>query len=77
MTAIMGQSGAGKTTLLNVLACRASGEHTGRLVFNGAPLTETTMRRYTGYVKQEDIHFPDLSSREVWCPDVISIFIAS
>jgi ABC-type multidrug transport system ATPase subunit len=65
MTAIMGQSGAGKTTLLNIFAMRSSGEHTGTLAFNNHPLEESIIRQFAGYVKQEDVHFADLSAREI------------
>lgn len=64
LTAIMGQSGSGKTTLLNVLGRRAEGVQTGEMFFNGRPISRETVRRFMGYVHQEDHHFAELTVRE-------------
>eukprot|EP01147_Barroeca_monosierra_P002483 gene2483-5413_t len=62
--AIMGQSGAGKTTLLNILAQRASGNISGRIVVNGRALSRSKAKRILGYVHQQDEHFSELTVLE-------------
>jgi ATP-binding cassette subfamily G (WHITE) protein 2 (SNQ2) len=60
----MGESGAGKTTLLNVLSQRVDmGTITGDFLVNGAKL-DTSFRRSTGYVQQQDLHVAELTVRE-------------
>eukprot|EP00299_Pterocystis_sp_00344_P019877 c9825_g2_i1.p1 GENE.c9825_g2_i1~~c9825_g2_i1.p1 ORF type:complete len:636 (-),score=175.65 c9825_g2_i1:75-1727(-) len=57
MWAIMGPSGSGKSTLLNALACRldASFSMSGDLRMNGRPYTNTELKRWAGYVMQDDL----------------------
>ena len=64
LTALMGESGAGKTTLLNTLAQRIDmGTVTGSMLVNGKPL-DTSFKRSTGYVQQQDLHISELTVRE-------------
>ncbi|GME45602.1 atp-binding cassette multidrug transporter [Neofusicoccum parvum] len=64
LTALVGASGAGKTTLLNVLAQRVDvGVVSGNMTVNGSPL-DSSFRRRTGYVQQQDIHMPEATVRE-------------
>jgi ATP-binding cassette, subfamily G (WHITE), member 2, PDR len=65
LTCLMGVSGAGKTTLLDTLAQRANatGKHSGNIMVNGKPLSPSFQRR-TGYVQQQDLHFPTSTVRE-------------
>ncbi|ODV94809.1 hypothetical protein PACTADRAFT_50669 [Pachysolen tannophilus NRRL Y-2460] len=64
MTALMGESGAGKTTLLNVLAQRVNfGVITGDMFVNGRPI-DSSFKRRTGYVQQQDLHLAEYSVRE-------------
>ncbi|GME83297.1 unnamed protein product [[Candida] boidinii] len=64
LTALMGESGAGKTTLLNVLSQRVDmGIVTGDMLVNGKP-TDSSFKRSTGYVQQQDVHIAELTVRE-------------
>ncbi|GMM38363.1 hypothetical protein DASC09_057020 [Saccharomycopsis crataegensis] len=64
LTALMGESGAGKTTLLNTLSQRIdTGVITGDMLVNGRPL-DSSFKRKTGYVQQQDVHFSELTVRE-------------
>ncbi|KAH3679147.1 hypothetical protein WICMUC_001158 [Wickerhamomyces mucosus] len=64
ITALMGESGAGKTTLLNVLSQRVDvGTISGDFLVNGKPL-DTSFKRSTGYVQQQDLHVDELTVRE-------------
>lgn len=64
MTALMGESGAGKTTLLNVLSQRVStGVITGDLFVNGH-VADSSFKRSTGYVQQQDLHLVESTVRE-------------
>ncbi|VVT57379.1 uncharacterized protein SAPINGB_P005666 [Magnusiomyces paraingens] len=64
MTALMGESGAGKTTLLNTLAQRINfGVITGDMLVNGRPI-DSSFKRRTGYVQQQDLHLSECSVRE-------------
>ncbi|ODV63548.1 plasma membrane ATP-binding cassette transporter [Ascoidea rubescens DSM 1968] len=64
MTALMGESGAGKTTLLNTLAQRINfGVITGDMLVNGRPI-DSSFKRRTGYVQQQDLHLSEYSVRE-------------
>jgi ABC-type multidrug transport system ATPase subunit/ABC-type multidrug transport system permease subunit len=64
MTALMGESGAGKTTLLNTLAQRINfGVITGDMLVNGRPI-DSSFKRRTGYVQQQDLHLAECSVRE-------------
>lgn len=65
LMAIMGPSGAGKTTLLNTLALRnKSGNITGDITLNGHKMCKNIVKRYTGYVMQDDLFFENLTVRE-------------
>ncbi|KAK9454038.1 ABC-2 type transporter-domain-containing protein [Dipodascopsis uninucleata] len=64
LTALVGESGAGKTTLLNTLAQRINvGVITGDMAVDGKPLNSSFKRR-TGYVQQQDIHMAESTVRE-------------
>ncbi|ODQ61844.1 hypothetical protein WICANDRAFT_59920 [Wickerhamomyces anomalus NRRL Y-366-8] len=64
LVALMGESGAGKTTLLNVLSQRIDmGVITGDMLVNGAPI-DSTFKKRTGYVQQQDLHLDELTVRE-------------
>jgi ATP-binding cassette subfamily G (WHITE) protein 2 len=66
LVAIMGPSGSGKTTLLNALACRLGEgmEVKGEIRINGEPYTQSKLKKYLGYVMQDDEHNPLLTVRE-------------
>lgn len=65
LVAIMGASGAGKTTLLNVLTQRRSGnlKLTGDVRVNGTTLGRN-ISRISGYVQQEELFVPSMTTRE-------------
>lgn len=64
LTALMGESGAGKTTLLNVLAQRISmGVISGKTLVNGRQ-ADSSFKRSTGYVQQQDLHLAESTVRE-------------
>ena len=66
--ALIGSSGAGKTTLLKVLAGKAKGGLVqGDLYFQGREVSKRmdTVRRNSGYLRQEDIFHVNLTPREV------------
>ncbi|KJE96047.1 hypothetical protein CAOG_06421 [Capsaspora owczarzaki ATCC 30864] len=64
MIAIMGTSGAGKTTLLNVLAGRnITGQIGGFIALNGHARNKS-FRRQSAYVEQDDLMFPNLTTKE-------------
>ncbi|ODV58800.1 ATP dependent transporter multidrug resistance [Ascoidea rubescens DSM 1968] len=64
LTALMGESGAGKTTLLNVLSERVNvGVVSGDILVNGKDL-DSSFKRSTGYVQQQDLHIAELTVRE-------------
>ncbi|OUM54747.1 hypothetical protein BVG19_g4170 [[Candida] boidinii] len=64
LTALMGESGAGKTTLLNALSRRTEvGIITGEMLVNGCPV-DSSFKRKTGYVQQQDVHVTELTVRE-------------
>ncbi|GME96678.1 unnamed protein product [[Candida] boidinii] len=64
LTALMGESGAGKTTLLNALSRRTEvGIITGDMLVNGSPV-DSSFKRKTGYVQQQDVHVTELTVRE-------------
>ena len=64
----MGPSGSGKTTLLNHLACRrvtgGGSSQSGRVMFNGAVQSLSTIRDITAYVEQEDALIGTLTAEE-------------
>jgi len=55
--AIMGPSGSGKTTLLNALACRLDSNFKveGTKLLNGVPYTNSDLKKFAGYVMQDDL----------------------
>ncbi|KJE95369.1 ABC transporter [Capsaspora owczarzaki ATCC 30864] len=66
LLAIMGPSGSGKTTLLNILSGRSDDKMRveGDILINGSPM-EKRHRRVIGYVRQSDVHFNNLTCREI------------
>ncbi|KAJ3146015.1 ATP-binding cassette sub- G member 1 [Geranomyces variabilis] len=65
LTAVMGASGAGKTSLLNVLAGQTDGGHTtGNIYTNKAKVTGDQMRKGSGFVFQDDVILPTMTTRE-------------
>eukprot|EP00538_Stauroneis_constricta_P011077 CAMPEP_0119551744 /NCGR_PEP_ID=MMETSP1352-20130426/4913_1 /TAXON_ID=265584 /ORGANISM="Stauroneis constricta, Strain CCMP1120" /LENGTH=649 /DNA_ID=CAMNT_0007597857 /DNA_START=239 /DNA_END=2188 /DNA_ORIENTATION=+ len=63
--AIMGPSGAGKTTLINALTLDAFyGEPSGSVTLNGVPLSGKLFKKHCFVVKQQDKHWPYLTTRE-------------
>ncbi|TPX54723.1 hypothetical protein PhCBS80983_g05801 [Powellomyces hirtus] len=65
LTAVMGASGAGKTSLLNVLAGQTDGGHTSGSIFaNSSGMTGEQMRKQCGFVFQEDVILPTMTTRE-------------
>jgi ABC-type multidrug transport system ATPase subunit len=65
LMAIMGGSGAGKTTCLDILAGKSKrGETTGNFYINGVNIDPKAIRKYVGYVDQEDRLLGTLTVRE-------------
>eukprot|EP00541_Cyclophora_tenuis_P013819 CAMPEP_0116549230 /NCGR_PEP_ID=MMETSP0397-20121206/4761_1 /TAXON_ID=216820 /ORGANISM="Cyclophora tenuis, Strain ECT3854" /LENGTH=634 /DNA_ID=CAMNT_0004073937 /DNA_START=552 /DNA_END=2456 /DNA_ORIENTATION=- len=63
--AIMGPSGAGKTTLISALTLDAFyGTPHGTVTLNGVPLNDHIFKRHCFVVKQQDKHWPYLTTRE-------------
>jgi len=63
--AIMGPSGAGKTTLISVLTLDALyGTPYGKVTLNGIPVTGDIFKTHCFVVKQQDKHWPYLTTRE-------------
>ncbi|KAJ8532388.1 hypothetical protein K7X08_012311 [Anisodus acutangulus] len=60
---MLGPSGSGKTTLLTGLGGRLSGRLAGSITYNGKPFTNA-MKRYTGFVTQDDVLYPHLTVTE-------------
>ena len=57
MTAVLGPSGCGKTTLLDCLAGRKTTgniDHLSRIRYDGRTASRDYLRRYVGYVEQQD-----------------------
>lgn len=66
MSALMGPSGSGKSTLLDVLAGRKTvGTLQGDVKFGGETPSQNFLRRYTGYVEQNDTLLPMLTVEEM------------
>ena len=65
LVAIMGASGAGKTTLMNILAHRRPGalKVTGEVRVNGTKMGRH-INRVAGYVQQEELFVPSMTTRE-------------
>lgn len=65
LVAIMGASGAGKTTLLNILTRRRPGKLkvTGEVRVNGSNMGRN-INRVSGYVQQEELFIPSMTTRE-------------
>ncbi|KAJ8774623.1 hypothetical protein K2173_017069 [Erythroxylum novogranatense] len=63
LLAMLGPSGSGKTTLLTALAGRLFGKLSGRITYNGHPFS-STMKRKTGFVRQDDVLYPHLTVLE-------------
>lgn len=61
----MGASGAGKTTLMNILTSRRPGslKITGEVRVNGTNLGRN-INRVAGYVQQEELFIPSMTTRE-------------
>ncbi|KAJ0733105.1 putative ABC transporter, AAA+ ATPase domain, ABC-2 type transporter [Helianthus annuus] len=65
VTAVMGPSGAGKSTFLDALAGRiASGSLKGKVVFDGAEMSPSLIKRSSAYIMQDDRLFPMLTVYE-------------
>jgi ABC-type transport system involved in cytochrome bd biosynthesis fused ATPase/permease subunit len=65
LVAIMGASGAGKTTLMNILTTRRPGnlKVTGEVRVNGTKMGRH-INRVAGYVQQEELFIPSMTTRE-------------
>ncbi|KAI3504472.1 hypothetical protein L1887_25968 [Cichorium endivia] len=63
MLAMLGPSGCGKTTLLTALGGRLGGKLEGSITYNNKPFS-SIMKRYTGFVTQDDILYPHLTVTE-------------
>ena len=64
LTAVMGASGAGKSTLLELAAGRReAGTTTGRVMYNGVPLS-AALRHCIAFVHQHDVALATLTVRE-------------
>ena len=66
LVALMGPSGSGKTTLLNTLARRDNGSanSTGSILTDGIHLSQSSFRKASSYVEQEDALIGSLTVRE-------------
>ncbi|KAJ8629154.1 hypothetical protein MRB53_022477 [Persea americana] len=63
MLAMLGPSGSGKTSLLTALGGRLGGKLSGTITYNGRPFSNA-IKRNTGFVTQDDVHFPHLTVTE-------------
>lgn len=64
--ALLGPSGSGKTTLLDILAGRKTvGSIEGSILFDQQKPTKPFLRRYTGYVEQQDTLISNMTVEEV------------
>src|SRR5688500_18828351 len=62
---LLGPNGAGKTTTIRLI-CRLLRPDAGKVLIAGRTVstTDTSARRYVGYVPQEIALYPDLTARE-------------
>lgn len=58
--AMLGPSGSGKTTLLTALGGRLTSKLSGKITYNGQPISGH-IRRLTGFVAQDDVLYPYLT----------------
>ena len=66
LAALVGPSGSGKSTLLDVLAGRKTvGATAGLIRYAGTAPTSAFLRRFTGYVEQDDTLIPNLTVSEM------------
>ncbi|PWA60637.1 pleiotropic drug resistance protein PDR/CDR [Artemisia annua] len=63
LLAMLGPSGSGKTTLLTALGGRLGGQLDGSITYNDKPFS-SIMKRYTGFVTQDDVLYPHLTVTE-------------
>ncbi|XAR56131.1 hypothetical protein NMG60_11036482 [Bertholletia excelsa] len=63
MLAMLGPSGSGKTTLLTALGGRLGGQLKGLITYNGERFSNK-MKRYMGFVTQDDVLYPHLTVTE-------------
>ncbi|KAK7342633.1 hypothetical protein VNO80_25589 [Phaseolus coccineus] len=61
--AMLGPSGSGKTTLLAALGGKLGGKLYGSITYNGKAFSNA-MKRNTGFVTQDDVHYPHLTVTE-------------
>jgi ABC-type multidrug transport system ATPase subunit len=65
LTALVGSSGAGKTMLMDVLASKKTcGYIEGDIRISGHPKVQSTFSIISGYVKQNDLHSPQVTVEE-------------
>ncbi|CAD6267973.1 unnamed protein product [Miscanthus lutarioriparius] len=66
MTLLLGPPGSGKTTLLLALAGRLDKDLkvSGRVTYNGHSMDEFVLERTSAYIRQHDLHIPELTIRE-------------
>ncbi|XP_055629792.1 protein brown [Toxorhynchites rutilus septentrionalis] len=64
LVAVMGASGSGKTTLLAAVSMRMMADVTGSVLINGRIVSQTQMKRLSGFVPQFDIAISSLTVRE-------------
>eukprot|EP01104_Vermistella_antarctica_P020019 TRINITY_DN827_c0_g3_i1.p1 TRINITY_DN827_c0_g3~~TRINITY_DN827_c0_g3_i1.p1 ORF type:complete len:273 (-),score=58.55 TRINITY_DN827_c0_g3_i1:101-919(-) len=65
MTVVLGAPGCGKTTMIRLLANLVrNGDISGDITFNGVTPNPRDYHRKVAYVRQDDIHQPQLTVRE-------------
>jgi ABC-type multidrug transport system ATPase subunit len=76
LVAIMGASGAGKTTLMNILTHRRPGtlKISGDVRVNGTNMGRN-INRVAGYVQQEELFVPSMTTREHLYFHVLEMFM--
>ena len=68
MVALVGASGSGKTTLLKALARRydrSTGVLEGRVLIDARLVSNSSMKKMSSFLRQEDFFFPFLTPREM------------